>query len=150
MIEAVEARQLFHTVFVSSGVLTFLGENNFDDILTVTLVGNNFRTAANDGFSKDTPISEVTAGVSVVGGSGNDYLTIGVGITLPVTLGGGDGNDTLEGSVGKDNLNGDAGDDVMLGNGGRDFLDGGAGNDTLSGGTKNDTLIGGDGADSLI
>jgi Ca2+-binding RTX toxin-like protein len=156
MIEALETRRLFHFVFVQNGVLNFPGANELNDTLTITIVGSNYRATANDGFSKDTPISEVTAGININGGSGNDHIIIGAGITIPTTLIGGDGNDTIEGGAGKDNIFGDlgipnqSGNDVLLGNGGRDILFGGAGDDTLSGGTKNDTLIGEGGADSLV
>ena len=53
-------------------------------------------------------------------------------------VGGGDGNDTL---------NGQGGNDVVYGGAGNDTLSGGSGNDLLLGGSGNDTLTGGLGAD---
>jgi Ca2+-binding RTX toxin-like protein len=157
MIDRLEIRRLFHFVFVQDGVLEFPGADNFNDILTVTIVGNSYHTTANDGFSKDTPMSEVTKGIEINAGGGDDQIIIGPGITLPTTLIGGDGNDTIEGGAENDQMFGDLGDssgvagnDVLMGNGGRDILYGGDGNDTLSGGNKNDTLIGEAGSDSLI
>jgi Ca2+-binding RTX toxin-like protein len=61
-------------------------------------------------------------------------------ITLAVSITGGDGDDTLIGSVDGDRLDGA---------GGNDTLDGGAGNDILSGGDGSDVIFGGDGNDTI-
>ncbi len=84
-------------------------------------------------------------------------LTGGVGANLivvttfggPVTLIGGDGNDTLEGTPFDDSLIGGAGDDTLKGEQGTDSLIGEAGADNLLGGDGNDFLSGGDGNDRL-
>jgi trimeric autotransporter adhesin len=65
-------------------------------------------------------------------------------------LGGGDGDDLLEGYGGNDLLQGGAGDDVLRGYRGNDRLEGDAGHDWLEGGAGEDWLIGGDGDDVLI
>jgi hypothetical protein len=77
--------------------------------------------------------SDVSYGVVVDGGAGDDELT-GHG------LHGGDGDDVLAGSDGVDGLHGDAGADTLTA---------GAGDDTLSGGTGPDSLSAGDGTDLL-
>lgn len=150
MIELVERRRLFHFTFVSNGVLNFPGTNEDDDLLTISVVGSNYRAEANDGFTQDVPIAQVTVGISILGGSGNDVITMGAGVSVPTTLDGGAGEDTINGGAGRDLIFGGSDSDVLLGNGNRDRIDGGAGSDTLSGGTKNDTLIGGLGGDFLV
>ncbi len=64
-------------------------------------------------------------------------------------INGGDGNDTLVGSMGDDTLEGGAGDDQIVGLNGDDILNGGAGDDELSGGFGDDMLNGGAGNDTL-
>ena len=64
-------------------------------------------------------------------------------------LAGGEGNDTIHGTVGHDSLLGFEGDDSLLGNSGADTIDGGSGHDTLEGGPGDDSLTGGSGRDSL-
>jgi len=64
-------------------------------------------------------------------------------------LEGGNGEDTLLGTIGADELNGANGDDFIFANLGNDTLFGGNGNDVLDGGFGNDTLSGGNGNDTL-
>ncbi|HVY97250.1 MAG TPA: calcium-binding protein [Solirubrobacterales bacterium] len=85
-------------------------------------------------------------------GGGDDAVTIGRTIGIPVTLRGGPGNDRLSGggSVLGDRLIGGPGDDVLSGMGGPDALYGGPGDDTLVGGQGDDRLCGGPGNDKLL
>ncbi|MEX2187724.1 MAG: hypothetical protein WD875_13050, partial [Pirellulales bacterium] len=103
---------------------------------------------ADGGLGNDT--ITIAAGVSLPvelsGGVGDDHLTAGIG---PATLRGGEGNDTLDGGAAGDHIFGDAGDDRIQGFGGNDVIDGGLGRDTLSGGGGDDTLLGGDGVDAI-
>jgi Ca2+-binding RTX toxin-like protein len=64
---------------------------------------------------------------------------------------GGDGDDTLVGSVGAEILIGDGGDDVIDGQQGADTLDGGAGHDSFGWdpGDGSDVVVGGAGSDEL-
>lgn len=83
--------------------------------------------------------------IEVFGNGGDDWIEFICDIDDPkqkfqVLLSGGDGNDTILGSLRHETL---------LGGDGDDHLDAGAGNDQLRGGTGNDTLIGGDGSDLL-
>jgi Ca2+-binding RTX toxin-like protein len=98
-------------------------------------------------------------------------------VTVPVTLGGGHGNDQIYGGLGDDRINGGEGDDQVDGGGGDDWLGsvlrgeavsflpdltnayplepgddsirGGAGDDVIAAGAGNDEVAGGEGADKL-
>ncbi len=83
----------------------------------------------------------------LTGGASANKLSVGGSFIGPVTLNGGDGNDTLIGTPLNDVLNGGNGDDSLNGVGGDNTLDGGAGNDILFGGAGNDSILGGAGND---
>lgn len=83
--------------------------------------------------------------VSLFGGDGNDTLagSSGVsGVTFPLYMDGGIGDDSISGGDGPDTLVGGSGKDVLTGFGGADKLRGGAGDDTLNGGDGVDELNG--------
>jgi Ca2+-binding RTX toxin-like protein len=84
--------------------------------------------------------------VTILGGSGNDYLWSSAGNDM---LYGGEGNDDLFGGAGNDTLYGDDGNDVIKGAQGNDTIDGGAGNDKLFGDDGDDVIYGGDGNDTV-
>ncbi|SSW89296.1 T1SS-143 domain-containing protein, partial [Rhodopseudomonas pentothenatexigens] len=88
-----------------------------------------------------------------VGTDGNDLIMLPAGYTADggaVTIDGGKGNDSLQGSnVGGDTILGGEGADLLSGLGGADTLDGGAGNDEIWGGRGDDTLVGGHAGDSV-
>ncbi|NJO44042.1 MAG: calcium-binding protein [Cyanobacteria bacterium CRU_2_1] len=117
----------------------------------ITILGSPaddiIRVTAEPGLS--TPIS-IDGGIgndSLEGGAAADTLLGGVGDD---TLIGGAGNDTLSGGVGNDRLFGGDGDDTLTGDEGNDRLFGEAGDDLLRGGAGNDTLEGGAGNDTLL
>jgi Ca2+-binding RTX toxin-like protein len=105
--------------------------------------------------------------VLIIGGEGDDQIDVSSALTIPVTilgmegddtltgggaidvLNGGEGNDTLNGGPGDDLIDGDVGDDTLNGDAGRDTLSGGAGADALDGGDDNDLLYGGLVTDTL-
>ncbi len=91
------------------------------------------------------------SGFEVNGAGGDDRVTIGRMIGVPVTLRGGPGNDHLLGgsSVLGDKLIGGPGEDQLVGRGGPDLLFGGPDDDILLGGQDDDRLIGGPGNDTL-
>jgi Ca2+-binding RTX toxin-like protein len=64
------------------------------------------------------------------GGAGNDSVSTS-GVSIPLTLNGGDGNDAFNGGTGADSLNGGSGNDTIAGDSGSDTLIGGAGTDTV-------------------
>jgi Ca2+-binding RTX toxin-like protein len=88
-----------------------------------------------------------TANAHLLGGVGNDRLTVIGGYDN--TLEGGDGDDRLTGSDDKDGLFGGGGNDVAYGGGGDDLIQDGAGNDKLFGAVGSDVFFGGDGDDFI-
>ncbi|WP_166820008.1 calcium-binding protein [Thalassoroseus pseudoceratinae] len=115
--------------------------------------------------------------LALEGGTGDDRIEVGHGVTRNVVLIGGAGNDFLLGGAGRDWLIGDDiadsslygnrspraavqpvfkptlgtsdGNDVLDGGAGDDVLEGGLGSDYLNGCEGNDTLYGQDGEDFL-
>lgn len=75
-------------------------------------------------------------------------------ITLDLNISGGNGNDTLVGTIFDDTLIGGTSEndlrDVIYGGAGNDTIDGGYGNDELRGDAGDDTIAGGFGADLVI
>src|SRR5687768_17415853 len=76
-------------------------------------------------------------GKTINGGNGNDSIT---GTIFIDTINGEGGNDTITGTIGDDVVTGGLGDDTMTGSAGNDRLSGGAGNDTMTGSEGDDTL----------
>ena len=87
------------------------------------------------------------------------WTQVGGWQSLPCTIVGTPGNDTINGTHaddvicglgGNDTINGRGGDDRILGGAGNDVLLGGAGNDEIDGGSSADRLVGGPGNDRLL
>jgi Ca2+-binding RTX toxin-like protein len=76
----------------------------------------------------------------VVGGGGSDIIDA-TSTAAPVTLQGGDGNDSLTGGLSDDVLDGGQGNDMLYGGMGADSLYGGQGDDQLTGGADNDVFV---------
>jgi Ca2+-binding RTX toxin-like protein len=89
-------------------------------------------------------VEDVTAGGTLVGDAGPNFLTGGGGDD---TISGNGGDDVLVGELGNDTLLGGAGDDRLYGD---TTLGAGAGADRLDGGDGNDHVDGGDGAGDRI
>lgn len=100
--------------------------------------------------SAHTVICNDVATVIANSGDRNDYADASTLDSHPITINGGDGDDTLVGGAQNDTLNGEAGRDDIDGGSGADAISGGAGDDWyLYGGAGDDTLTGGDGDDYL-
>ncbi len=83
--------------------------------------------------------------------SGNDSLVTDPGVTLPMTIDAGSGDDTITTGDGADLVNGGDGNDTLNGANGGDRLVGDRGDDTMNGGEGDDTLVwnNGDGSDVM-
>lgn len=97
--------------------------------------------------------SEVADRLLVQGQAGNDTLDasrLPAGV-ISLTLDGGNGKDTLNGSAGDDNLIGGDGADTVNGGRGNDVMVGGAGDDTFgwNPGDGSDVIEGQDGTDTM-
>jgi Ca2+-binding RTX toxin-like protein len=102
-----------------------------------------------------------TERLNITSFSGNDTLTqTAPGVTVPITIDagpgddtitGGDGADLLQGGDGVDTLSGGAGGDRIVGNPGNDVMNGGAGDDTMvwNNGDANDQMNGDEGLDRV-
>jgi Ca2+-binding RTX toxin-like protein len=119
-----------------NGVLTVNGTDSADQI-TVRIVNGDLHVWRN-GVLKSFVLSWVTS-ISVIGGAGNDQITIEPGV-IGATIFGGAGNDTITGGDGAD---------VIWGGDGADSIKSGAGADTVLAGEGNDRVYGERGADSL-
>jgi hypothetical protein len=91
----------------------------------------------------------LVAGFEVNAGSGDDSVVVSNEVTIPVTMRGGAGTDTLAGGGGADKLIGGEGNDRLVGRGGNDLIFGGPGDDTIHGGSGEDSLRGGPGNDLI-
>jgi Ca2+-binding RTX toxin-like protein len=131
------------TAVVSGGVLKVTGTSG-PDVIALTTDGTNIDISADGNDLTPVPLSGLV-GIHATGGGGSDSISVSSAITLPATLGGNGGSDTLVGG---------GGDNVLIGGGGSDSLVGGAGTNLLVPGqrnafigapTGNDTLDGGTG-----
>ncbi len=148
-----KAAEISATFEPVAGVLTVRGRAA-DNVITVSrdatgnILVNDGAVAINGG----TPTVANTTLVRVLGGPGNDQITIldnGNAPLPPAYVEGGAGNDTLIGGSGADDLDGGAGDDTLQGRDGDDLLKGGPGEDTIIGGRGADTMLGGVGSDQF-
>ena len=115
-----------------AGNHTFIGLTSAGTFASIeAVVGTGFADTVN-------AANDLSTGVSILGGAGNDSLT------------GGTGADSIDGGADADTLTGGAGADVLSGGAGNDVIAGGTGNDTITGGTGNDSLSGDGNDDRFI
>jgi Ca2+-binding RTX toxin-like protein len=111
--------------------------------------GVKFQRTNLKAFTLDTS----TERFQVNGLGGNDSVSAspGVGAATLLSVDGGAGADTVNGSDGPDLILGGEGNDTLNGGGGDDRIVGDRGNDTMNGGTGDDTLVwnNGDGTDVM-
>jgi Ca2+-binding RTX toxin-like protein len=93
-----------------SGALQIFGTTGDDNIELSTDGSGNLLING----SSPTPEAGLT-GILLAGGLGNDTLTVDPSVLLPVTLRGGQGNDSLTGGGGDNVIAGGAGSDTLVG-----------------------------------
>ena len=144
------------TASLVGGVLQVNGDAAGDTITLRLQPGDATQLQVLDGGAVvNTFARAAITSIVVNGGAGGDTILIddangAFTDTIPTTLDGGDGNDTIIGGAGGEVLSGGPGDDVISGLGGVDTLNGGAGNDALTGGAGNDPHVGGPGDDTMV
>jgi uncharacterized secreted protein with C-terminal beta-propeller domain len=164
LIERLETRHALAVSFVA-GAWTIVGDANTalpDDTIVIEQNPANARQlrATINGAVVDVRSAARVKSIHVVGGSGDDSITVNVpGNTRIATLleggfgndviTGGDGPDVILGGPGRDTLNGGAGNDEVRGNGGVDAIVGSGGDDALFGGAGVDSVRGGPGRNTL-
>ena len=122
---------------VTAGVLTVNGTAGND---TASLSDAGAVLTAKLGGSSMVFFSPPVTSAVLNGNDGNDTLTY-TSSTRAGQVFGGNGNDTITGSVVSDSLDGGANDDSIVGGSGNDTIIGGEGSDALIGGTGNDNYV---------
>jgi PKD repeat protein len=166
--EPLEDRTLFNSVTLTSGVLNIVGNTTTGCHLTAYLVnsGKSIDASADNGNAITVALSSVKQ-IKITGGSGSDYIFVDSGITLPVTISGGDGTDQVRGGAGVNTITEGNGNDwiniagtsgivtvgngnsTILGAGTSDTIVAGGGNDSISGSSGNDSITVGNGNDTV-
>jgi Ca2+-binding RTX toxin-like protein len=143
-------------------IATTLGDST-DRVVVYGTEGDDVMAAGQFGFAwtpdgdVDVTFSPSAFVLEVHNLGGNDYFNgrgqngAGLHFLGPITITGGDGNDSLlRGSSEPDSIDGGPGNDSLQGQEANDVLDGGPGDDTLAGGGEADTMTGGPGVDSFF
>lgn len=149
VIDMLENRQLLSAVTFSNGIVTVTGSTTAANHMQVGLSTSGSELTANNGQGQlQTYDTSSVKGISIVGGSGNDYVYIDKAITVPATINSGDGNDIIR-DGGGDNT-------IIAGNGNDFFLDQGStalnlgnGADTVWGNNFGETITAGNGKDVI-
>jgi len=144
---------------LAHGVLTIEGSKTSDEIAIRLDAGvpNVLQVDVGDDGSADSSFDRSKiAAITVHGGDGDDLIRIDESNgaftdTIPTTIDGGQGNDSLAGGSGAETLLGGGGNDSIDGNGGNDVAFMGAGDDTFAWdpGDGSDVVEGQDGADTM-
>jgi Ca2+-binding RTX toxin-like protein len=119
---------------------TLITEGNADDVNTITQ--NGATTHFERTNAKFTVDSNEMEKLSLTSFSGNDSLATGPGVTLPMNIDAGPGDDNITTGDGADRILGDRGNDAMNGARGDDTLvwTNGDGNDVMNGDAGVDTI----------
>jgi Ca2+-binding RTX toxin-like protein len=110
------------TITLTNGVLSAVGTGDDDEIVFVLLDPDTIQVSiSSTGETESFPLADVTS-LRAQGLDGNDTITVATEITLPATLEGGPGDDTIRGG---------GGDDTIRGGAGQNTLDGGPGDNDI-------------------
>ena len=152
LFESLESRQLMSVSF-AAGTLTITGTDarpirNRDGVTVFFGGADNLRVELQDAstlrisdngtvtFRERTTVQRIVMN----GLTAADTLFVGSDVSIPATLNGGAGNDTIAGGAANDTLNGAEDNDVIRGSAGNDTMDGGTGADDFSGGAGADLV----------
>jgi Ca2+-binding RTX toxin-like protein len=141
---------LTSTVTLMSGNLTVNNDGGGHNISLSYNPYTNYTFVKEDGIQIWSGL--VSNAIYVYGNGGNDAIDASAVLNdeyRPVTLSGGDGNDSIVGGGSADLLQGGNGDDQIYGGYGDDSIDGGLGDDTLRGDHGGDNLYGGANIDTV-
>jgi Ca2+-binding RTX toxin-like protein len=136
------------TAALSGGTLTVNGTSTIDTI-ALALSSGGVSVVGNGKTIGGSPFHGVNR-IVVNGNDGDDRIDA-ARVSIPVTINGGNGNDTLVGGSGADNLSGGNGNDALFGGPGIDVFHGDEGADTLTAtdGLADALVDGGGGNDSI-
>lgn len=144
--ETLEPRQMLAstpltvvTAPTALGLQLQVASGNKSDSISVAAVDGGLKVS-NGTWS--TTVNGSFASIRIQGGRGSDHIRVDASITIPVSIWGGLGDDTITGG---------SGDDALYGQFGTDVLVGGAGDDLLVnvGDSRFDRSTGGDGFDTF-
>jgi Ca2+-binding RTX toxin-like protein len=133
-----------------TGVVTTIDAGAGNDKINVSQNAATGEITVNVNGAKKTFSAVDSQNLVIKAGDGNDNIKVGKGVTIKLTLDGGDGNDTINGGSGGDTINGGNGNDKIKGGSGNDTIEAGDGNDTINGGDGRDYINGGNGDDKLL
>jgi len=120
------------------------------DTVSISADGDYLNVSLNGTSLSSAPLMEDVCLVHIRTHEGNDQLTVGAGVTVPIMAFGGAGDDVLAGGDSDDELYGGDGVDTISGNAGNDTLYGGDGADAITGGAGDDSICGEGDADTLL
>lgn len=149
MFEQLEVRQMLASASLVGGTLTLNGDSTAANRLQVELNTSGQIVAKYNNSSKTFSKSSVNA-IILRGGSKADYLAVTNSLTIPSSIYGQAGNDTVWAGGGADAVYGGTGDDQIYGRNGNDLLHGEDGNDTIDGGSGTDRYSGGNGTNRYV
>jgi Ca2+-binding RTX toxin-like protein len=139
------------TARVQAGTLKIVGGEAGDKLVLAPAGTQLVVDVGEDGTTDFTFDRSTFSAINIQAGAGDDEVRILNGLTEPVTINGGLGNDTLLGGDEADTLIGGAGNDLVDGNRGNDTARLGGGNDVFQWdpGDGSDTVEGQGGDDRL-
>ena len=148
-IEDLERRQLLATIGVINGALIMEADALTTKIIVDYSSSDKTIIAGINTLTKTYPAASVTS-IKINGSDNPEYISVSNTLSIPASIHGAGGNDTIFGGGGNDHVWGEDGNDSIAGRDGSDFLYGGNGNDTIDGSNGTDTGDGGLGSNAFI
>lgn len=139
-LQPLERRRLLAASLSPEGVLTITGTTGNDVIsVSVDRASPTKLKVSESGVVRRFDLNKVSRVVAKLL-KGHDSFALSDGLSIPASVTGSGGRDTIFGGAGNDTLDGGEADDVVSGRAGSDRILGGPGSDELSGGPGRDTL----------